>query len=757
MKWLSVLILSLFLGSVDLLLVQGKVVSANSCSSSRLESLIEKLKVSDSGIQNIVGCGSMAADLLINYLNDENKELRARAIYSLGEIGANDQLSEKSNRVVQLFIELLDTEKEVVVRTQITYALGHVGKSSESALYTLIALLRNPSEFNEAKTGAAFSLRNIRLNEQDAIDALILALEDSSNLVQSEAASSLGAWSTDIKLSREKVVKALIKLLTDDSSGVQISAAKALGKMVTESYIRSTELEEVKTAINLVSLVNSALAKPSLSTGEIDVVKKSVSQNLQDLQNRAVFLALFQYFSSFQKLLSIHSVIWLTLIFLYPKFRPIQAFILWHPWMRRFFGAGYVGLALTWIPFLRQKLFEPFRESLLADADLFSFEEEAYFPSVSVSRKGKEDVQVLQAAIPEFKGQILLEGASGLGKTIFLRYLCHRSKRIVVYLLARRCQDGVIQAIQEKLHGEKIKDSRFLRDLIYSGAITICIDGLNEVNADTRAKIVEFTENYFKGDIILATQPMDWQESTTARKFIIQPLDSQQIQGFLLSRATTLPKNKKLQGEDYKQACRKFLSEALEQETQTPELVAMRRILSNPMDLSTVSLMVASKIEPKLFQLQQQLYDTVAEEYQAEQGKPFPIKKFAETVYQMRLDDATDIPEKKFLAEIGLLVEHRMVIVRQSVDSEGSPSESWRFRHDKVMEFFLVRALREYPDRQTQHLNDPRFQGAYFMLANVLEVEDAMALREILLQNAADTKEHTVSDEFIRLLRARRV
>lgn len=90
----------------------------------------------------------------------------------------------------------------------------------------------------------------------------------------------------------------------------------------------------------------------------------------------------------------------------------------------------------------------------------------------------------------KFRGQIILEGASGLGKTMFLRHLVSKSKRIVVYLLAEKCSGGVIEAIQAKLHGLAEK-SDFLESLIYSGAIDICIDGLNEVSADTRAKVWE--------------------------------------------------------------------------------------------------------------------------------------------------------------------------------------------------------------------------------------------------------------------------
>lgn len=39
----------------------------------------------------------------------------------------------------------------------------------------------------------------------------------------------------------------------------------------------------------------------------------------------------------------------------------------------------------------------------------------------------------------------------------------------------------------------------------------------------------------------------------------------------------------------------------------------------------------------------------------------------------------------------------------------------------------------------------------------MLKLEDAIALREMLIQSAADTKDRTVSDTFVPLLRSRRV
>jgi hypothetical protein len=91
---------------------------------------------------------------------------------------------------------------------------------------------------------------------------------------------------------------------------------------------------------------------------------------------------------------------------------------------------------------------------------------------------------------------------------MFLRHLLKTSPRTIVYLPAQKCDKGIIEAIQIKLHGQA-QDAEFLKNLIYSGAIDICIDGLNEVTADTRAKICQFVESYFRGNIIMTTQPQN--------------------------------------------------------------------------------------------------------------------------------------------------------------------------------------------------------------------------------------------------------
>ncbi|MEO1351287.1 MAG: HEAT repeat domain-containing protein, partial [Cyanobacteria bacterium J06635_15] len=470
-----------------------------------------------------------------------------------------------------------------------------------------------------------------------------------------------------------------------------------------------------------------------------------------------------------------HAIFWLLLIFVYPKSPQIQAIFFWNPWVRRIFGAGYIGFALTWIPFLRARLFAPLQDSLLANAGLAGFTPAAYFPDSTIENKATGNHQPLQQAIPTIKGQIILEGESGLGKTMFVRHIIQktlqqqakrgrwqiwqdliRPPRTMVFLPADRCADGVSEAIQVKLHG-LAKDPRFLRDLIYSGAIDICIDGLNEVTADTRAKITEFVERYFKGNIIMTTQPLEWRPPATATSYVLKPLERDKVQDFLASRESVLPEDAPVRGDAYTQACQHALKDALTPNQPVEELAAAKRILSNPMDLSIVAQMIANKEPPNLFQLQHQQYKLMAADYQRLHLREFPLQWFSEWVYDMRLNDQTAIPEAEFFDELQCMERHKMVTCRQGLDSEGQPTKEWNFRHDKIMEFFIVQTfLGQDNDRPQKHMSDPRFRGVYFLLAKLLPWKDALALREELINYAADTRDHTVSDDFVQLLRSRK-
>ena len=509
------------------------------------------------------------------------------------------------------------------------------------------------------------------------------------------------------------------------------------------------------------------------------------SNNADSVKEAMNRLTVWQWFNNAKNTIAIHLSFWLALIFAYPKFPQVQAIFFWNPWVRRILGVGYVGFLLTWVPFLRRKLFEPFKFSLLADSGVDRFNPAAYFPQSDVKPLDAKEGVAIATAIPAIKGQIVLEGDSGLGKSMFLRHLVKHSPRTVVFLPARKCEQGVIEAIQAKLHGQA-QDAEFLKNLIYSGAIDLCIDGLNEVTADTRAKITQFVETYFKGNIIMTTQPLEWLPPSTAKIYQLQPLRSDQIQDFLLSRgAIVAPSsdNKQfsnpershtqsppilgdlggecLSADKYTHDCCTYLDEVLNDRQPPEELAAIQRTLSNPMDLTVVAQMIALGKQPNLLRLQEQQYNLMAAEYQQQWSQDFPLKKFSEAVYQLRLNDEKALPADEFYQELVSMEDekYKMVVSRQWKDSKGEAQHEWYFRHDKIMEFFIVQTFlgdsTTAQNRLLDHMGDPRFRGVYFLLATLLPLPDAKDLRERLIQYAADTKDHTVSDTFVQLLRTR--
>ncbi len=489
---------------------------------------------------------------------------------------------------------------------------------------------------------------------------------------------------------------------------------------------------------------------------------KKVGYNEADsIESVIIKLKGWQWYYNFRNIILIHAAFWLLLIFAYPKSPQIQAIFFWNPWVRKIFGMGYVGFLLTWVPFLRRKLFEPFQISLLADARLDNFDQQSYFSSSKVVKNpNSKQFLAIAEAIPNIKGQTVLIGDSGLGKSMFLRYLAKNSLSTVVYLSASKCEKGVIAAIQAKLHGQA-QDARFLKNLIYSGAIDICIDGLNEVTADTRSLIKQFVESYFRGNIIMTTQPLEWEPPTTAKTIYLRPLQQEQIEEFLISRQLHNGGDLLLKGSEYEKACKNYLKKAFNNQQAPEELDAIKRVLSNPMDLVLVAQMLSQGKQPDLFRLQEQQYNLMASEYQQEWGHPFPLKKFSSSVYEMRLNHDTTLNVEEFHQELLSLEDekYKMVISRQWQGTNGEAMKEWYFRHDKIMDFFLVQNFlgdsEEIQTRLNKHIGDPRFRGVYFLLANLLEPDAAFGLRESLIQYAADTNDHTVSDTFVKLLRSR--
>jgi hypothetical protein len=459
-----------------------------------------------------------------------------------------------------------------------------------------------------------------------------------------------------------------------------------------------------------------------------------------------------------RNVLIIHLLFWTLLIFVYPKerFKWIRPIFFWNDYVRKIAGLGYVHLLLTYVPFLRNILFVPFKSALIADARLESFNENSFFRDSNVMEAETGKVLSLIDELIAVKGSVILRGESGLGKTMCLRNLARHNKHIVVFLTSEQCHKGVIEAIQRKIMGFA-GDLNFLQSLVYMGAIQIYIDGLNEVGPQTRLIISDFLKNFGGVNCIVTTQPIDWVPPGNVKIYEILPLSPEQIGQFLDGRFQAF-KTPEITEESFKKLANDFIKDSTDPGLPEGELRQNEKILTNPMDLTIVAQMLIKDKRPNLLNLQKEYYEIMAEDFQRTHPHiigGFPLQKFSENVFQMRLNDITPLPYEEYHSEIECMEDHKMVLSRQ-YQSSGNEKQEWFFRHDKIRDFFIVQTFLRNPARQTEYLDDPRFRGVYFLLATYLSYEDAHSLREEIIQYAAETKDHSVSDEFIKLFKNRR-
>ncbi len=696
--------------------------------------------------------------LLQNHLD---ARFRARCAYTLETIAPSD-----SETVSILRATFQQPGQPDSVREAVAQALSTNSQGEPETVALLLNTILSSDEASSVRSLSAFALAEIAGNHKDVIDAAIVdqLLEVIQNPGEDSGVVEYTLQAIDnLDRVNQGVIDTVLATLVWEDPEILDQASITLSNISEELYQQSERLRDVDQSKATILTIQAALSQiEPIEETDIGQSQAAVAEILLELDRKRQLLmisSLQNWTIGRRAYWLIHPLLWGTLIFIYPRSAQIQAVFFWNKYVRGILGCWYVGVLLTLVPPLRQRLFAPFKESLLADAKLDSFDLLTYFADSEVILKDTANRLPISTAIPKVRGQIILEGESGLGKTMLLRRMVSSARHITVYLPAQKCEHGVIEAIQAKLHGQA-QDADFLRHLIYSGALDICIDGLNEVRPDVRANITAFVESYFKGNIIMTTQPLVWTPPATAKTYVLQPLHKDQIKQFLIGQCPLLGQpSGSIAG--YESRCTTFLDSALDEGQSPEDLTAARRILSNPMDVSVVAQIIASGLVPDLVQLQQQQYDLMAGDYQQAWNQAFPLRQFSDFVYQMRLSDNYGLMGDTFFQALLVMEKerHRMVLSRQWQDMDGTAQKEWSFRHDKIMEFFLAQPfLGSSPDAQEkrlQHLGDPRFRGAYLLLARLLPLEVALELREALIQYAADTQDHTVSDRYVRMVRSR--
>lgn len=420
-----------------------------------------------------------------------------------------------------------------------------------------------------------------------------------------------------------------------------------------------------------------------------------------------------------------HPLAWLGLCILYPYSKRVRTMFFWNPYARWGLGLGYIHFALIKLPFFRKRFFLPYRRALLSDADLAHFDAVMYMKDVTVLDERTRRSLPIHQAIPMLQGKIVLEGASGLGKTMFVRYLLTYCIRPVAYLPAEKCTEGIAEAILPKLRGE-CRDESFLRALVCEGAVDLCIDGLDAISARNRAKVSHFVMYNCRGNILITTRPTEWTPRQGYATYRMHPLRQEHIEGFLRMCYRLLPDDIPMSRSEYVHACDAYLQIALGVDTPDKELTEHQQVLTNPMNLTLVALLCAYGKTPDLSCLMEQCYHLVAAAYQQQHDDcAFPLLQFSERVYRMRLNDEGVIPHQRFEKEIDCMMQYVMILSRTSFDMYGNPVTEWYFRHETIVDFFILQAfLEENNHRVDRHLDDSRFKGVYALLGSDDGIED---------------------------------
>jgi uncharacterized protein YjbI with pentapeptide repeats len=408
---------------------------------------------------------------------------------------------------------------------------------------------------------------------------------------------------------------------------------------------------------------------------------------------------------------------------------------------------------------VRLKLLAPFIETTLtADARLHTLTEEKYYPDSNVwaivnghQTKSQRISEVIQGV----EGTMILEGQSGLGKTMFSKWLLNKliadarkSKQAPVFLLASNCKTGVISAIKEKLSPSLFFNEQEIKDLLIKRVITVFIDGLNEAGAKIRENISSFVKEYNKCNIFITKQLIYWEKHKDTRVFEIKPLEKEQIKEFLVLKGESF-NYEDIQVEDYKQKCSQWV------DFNWPKLSDGRltEVLANPMNLKLIATLIhqghdPTKIQPSEFF--RQLFDLIDKRYrELYLGKSFRLKELAGeiTTWALKYGDyqylENDICEN-YKEEIDIMLQFKVVS-----EQDGK----YEFSHNKFTTFFLLTHLLEKKSwTSTHYIDNVHFNDVYLDLARQLPISEAEKLRELISLNS---KDDTFIDEYIRVLEQR--
>lgn len=466
-----------------------------------------------------------------------------------------------------------------------------------------------------------------------------------------------------------------------------------------------------------------------------------------------------------------HPALWLALLLASPYSLWLQSVFFWNKTVREVGGLWYVSALIGLVPAAQRHLLKPFAgpdKALVADAELARFDPQGYFEKGTLANElyrpgdSRRNVGTAVEFLRQQRGSLTIIGESGLGKTMLLRRLVLdwlSAGEVVVFLNAERCDGGVLAAIAAKLEGV-VADETFLRTMIHRRVLRIVIDGLNEVGIQTRTHINQFVEKHRGANIIVASQPMDWDGPTSVPVYRLQALTPELMRDFLLTR----PVDPGAPGAaDYPAAVDDLLRRELDPARPKTEIDTAKLSLSNPMDLTLVGEILASGTAPQLDGLVAQMFANASALFAGQNGgAPFPLQPFCKHVFERRKADRLEIDEPTLGPACAALEREKILIYKPD------PAPGYHiFRHDRFGDFFRAQALfpRPLPPRgatadkdpawATEFENETRFRGAYLQFAAGGPLDDAAKVAAALRSYAVQRRDYSLWAEFERRLTAR--
>jgi uncharacterized protein YjbI with pentapeptide repeats len=422
-------------------------------------------------------------------------------------------------------------------------------------------------------------------------------------------------------------------------------------------------------------------------------------------------------------------------------------------------------LVFLWSNF-RFRLLSPFTRKLLTHAKLNQFSQEEYFKQLEVVEiidieKELEGVpQPIITALGNIEGVIVLRGRSGLGKTMFFKYLimqlkenAAQNKKVPVFLPASQCKEGVFKAIASRLTDSLIRGEETIKELINKKTMAVFIDGLNEVAPDTLEKINNFIDSCDNGDIWVSTQPIRWEPPSGSKVYELKPIKEEQIKDFLLLNSRTYKGEINVSPDEYKQRCRQWIT----REKAKLSNHDFENILGNPLELSTAAQLLLSGEKPgdiDVFNLQQQQYDIMAKKYKKQYNEnEFRLNTFSKEIYQwLRETNYLYLPDdpiiKKFHPELEVMKSFKMVLHQEDM---------WSFRHEKIKIFFLVKAFQIHKYwKIKENFTKDHFKDVFPELAKLLSIPEIEELRKLLKKYGKESGDNTLLQEYLKHLQERK-